>query len=161
MSKKLKIVAVVLSLALWQCEVKEHSNNSDNFDFEHLVGGWESVDEKSHQIEEWQKLGDAGLEGKGYVLTEGDTTFIEFLKIDLQDSVPVYYAQVRHQNHNHSVPFYRTKESKEEIEFSNPTHDFPKKIVYRLINEDQMQVYIEGPRNNSTARITFDFVRFN
>lgn len=146
-------------MALWSCEPQKTNLNASRFNFEALVGRWESIDVKSHQIEEWRHSSEGRLQGKGYVLTDGDTTFIEFLTIDIADSIPVYYAQVKDQNHNSSIPFKRSIETKESIEFSNPEHDFPKKIVYRLLSDTEMQVYIEGPRNNETARITFDFIK--
>jgi hypothetical protein len=45
------------------------------------------------------------------------------------------------------------------MEFSNPTHDFPKRIVYRLKSDSMLQAYIEGPRDNRTVRVTFDFIK--
>lgn len=151
------LIAGVFGLAA--CQPANTAQTTASFDLKRLVGRWESVDEKSSQIEEWMLDGNGGLRGKGFVLTGGDTTFIEFLSIGQVNNVLTYQAQVSDQNQGTTIPFTLTEQSGEFIEFSNPKHDFPKRIVYRMKGDTALQAYIEGPRENRTVRITFDYLR--
>ncbi|MEN9640299.1 MAG: hypothetical protein RLZZ262_2168, partial [Bacteroidota bacterium] len=45
------------------------------------------------------------------------------------------------------------------IAFANYKHDFPQRIVYEFISENELQVYIEGPRDGEKIRIVMDFKR--
>lgn len=148
-------ISVMAILVLASCQAQD----PNAFSFSQLVGRWESIDPKSHQIEEWQSVNDSLLTGRGFVLEKGDTTFIEFLSIKKINGVWNYVAQVPSQNENKEVLFKLTSQTEKKVEFSNTLHDFPQKIVYALSSNDKMQVYIEGPQQGKVARITFDFNR--
>lgn len=134
-------------------------SKSPSFDLQRLVGRWESTDVDTHQIEEWSSDENGNLKGKGYVVELGDTVFIEFLSIIKTDSIEVYKAQVSDQNNGEVIDFRRTAQGEDFIEFSNPQHDFPKKIVYRLQGDTALQAYIEGPRDERTIRVVSDFIK--
>ena len=53
-------------------------------------------------------------------------------------------SAVRSQNNEAPVTFYCTKISENEIVFENPKHDFPSKIVYKLITKDSIVASIHG-----------------
>jgi hypothetical protein len=152
-----KRAIVLLPIVLVFCSCEQAKDN--RFDFDKLVGRWEYLDPRSHQVEEWSQVGENLYEGKGFVLEKGDTTFIEFLRIEKQDSSWVYVAQVSSENNSEEVPFRLAYETDDRAEFVNPAHDFPQKIVYVFKNENELQAYIEGPQQGNTARITFDFTR--
>jgi hypothetical protein len=129
----------------------------DQFDFSLLVGRWSSADSISSQLEEWHQFNDSTFFGKGYVLEGGDTTFFESLEITKVLGVWTYAAKVEQPNGVEVIPFTLYKQTARRVEFYNAQHDFPKKIGYELIAENELQAYIEGPRNGQTIRILFDF----
>jgi len=137
----------------------KQSKGTREFDFALLVGRWSSADTSSSQFEEWEQLNDSTFQGKGYVLESGDTTFFETLEIHKEHGVWTYFAKVDQQNGAEVVPFRIGKQSNQKVEFVNPQHDFPKKIVYEFVADDELQAYIEGPRDGQTIRILFDFKR--
>lgn len=159
MKRALYIGLMAAVVGLTACQPANTTTSTASFDLKRLVGRWESVDEKSAQIEEWKLDEKGGLKGKGFVLTSGDTTFIEFLSIGMVNNVLTYQAQVSDQNQGTTIPFTLTEQTTDYMEFSNPKHDFPKRIVYRMKGDSAMQAYIEGPRENRTVRITFDYLR--
>ena len=110
-------------------------------------------------MEEWEEYNDSTFVGRGYVLDHGDTTFFESLEIRKESEVWTYYAKVNQMQGTEVVPFTLTTQSAGKVEFTNQTHDFPKKIGYELLSENEMQAYIEGPRDGQTIRILFDFKR--
>ena len=135
----------------------KQSKGNGQFDFALLVGRWSSADTTSSQLEEWEQRNDSTFAGKGYVLEGGDTTFFETLEIRKVNGVWTYFAKVEQQNGAEEIPFQISKQSHQRVEFANPKHDFPKKIGYELLGDDELQAYIEGPREGQTIRILFDF----
>ncbi len=110
-------------------------------------------------MEEWEEKNDSTFIGQGYILEHGDTTFFESLEIRKQSGVWTYFAKVNQMQGTEVVPFTLTKQSAQKVEFTNPAHDFPKKIGYELLSDNELQAYIEGPRDGQTIRILFDFKR--
>jgi hypothetical protein len=154
------LLAFIMGYALLSCVSGCFRNKSQqDFDFSRLTGSWSSVDSISSQIEEWQARTDSNYVGRGYVLEGGDTTFLESLEIRKDHGVWTYYAKVNQMNGGEVVPFRLTKQTPERVEFTNLAHDFPKKIGYELVSNNELQAYIEGPRDGQTIRILFDFKR--
>jgi hypothetical protein len=144
----------------WSCS--NHTNQAHDtsvFDLRKLNGRWEFLNNNTHQIEEWMMMNDKELKGRGFVLENGDTTFIEFLSIRESNGTLTYFAQVSDITSAEIVPFKLTAQSDKRIEFSNEGQDFPKKIVYELKTDTTMQAYIEGPREGNNIRIVFDFIK--
>lgn len=129
------------------------------FDFSQLAGSWSSINADASQMEEWEEKNDSTFIGKGYILEHGDTTFFESLEIRKQSGVWTYFAKVNQMKGIEVVPFKLNKQTAEKVEFTNPEHDFPKKIGYELHSDSELQAYIEGPRDGQTIRILFDFKR--
>lgn len=111
------------------------------------------------QYEEWRPTDSEGYAGAGYVIEAGDTTFFESLEILKVNGVWTYHAKVDAGNDGEVIPFTLSKQTEKKIEFRNDGHDFPKMIGYEFISEDELQAYIEGPRDGQTIRILFDFKR--
>jgi hypothetical protein len=130
-----------------------------DFDFSKLMGSWASISGEAAQMEEWEVRNDSNFVGKGYVLERGDTTFFESLEIRKQSGVWTYFAKVHQTQAAEVVPFTLTRQTADRVEFTNNQHDFPKKIGYELLSENELQAYIEGPRDGQTIRIIFDFKR--
>ena len=148
------IICIISAQFVTGCK---QSRGNEQFDFALLVGRWSSADTSSSQLEEWEERNDSTFAGKGYVLEGGDTTFFETLEIRKVNGVWTYFAKVEQQNGAEVIPFEISKQSSQRVEFANPKHDFPKKIGYELLGDDELQAYIEGPREGQTIRILFDF----
>ncbi len=129
------------------------------FDFNRLVGVWQSHDGMSNQIEEWSKENDLQWIGKGYVNDGLDTTFIEFLTIQKQGDTFIFYTQVNNLYTGEKVPFAMSLQSKDRIEFSNPDYSFPKKIVYELKSDKELVIYMEGPKDGKLTRIPLRLIK--
>lgn len=143
---------------LFSCDNTENHSN-EKFDLKRLVGRWEHVENKNNQLEEWELVNESELRGKGFVLENGDTTFIESLSIKMVGNNLVYSAEVGDQNNGEKIPFELTAQTSKTLEFSNFNHDFPQRIVYEMKSDSTMQAYIEGPRNDQKIRIVFDYIR--
>jgi hypothetical protein len=155
-----RFLAVAVTALIGLCSCNEPTGAGQKiFDLRRLEGRWESITDRAHRFEEWNADSTGGLAGKGFVLEGGDTTFIEFLSIHEQDGVLTYYAQVGDRHNTEVVPFRMGVQGADLIEFVNPGHDFPRRIVYHLHSDDSLHAFIEGPRDQGVYRINFDFVR--
>lgn len=152
----------VLSAAVCSCGfLNDGSDGKKQFDLSKLTGRWEFMNNNTHQIEEWTVVSEKELRGKGFILENGDTTFIELLSIRENNGVLTYYAQVSDIGTAEIVPFKLNVQSDERIEFVNENQDFPKKIGYEIKGENEILSYIEGPREGNNVRISFDFKKMN
>ena len=106
-----------------------------------LEGTWQ-VEGKA-QYEAWWKS-DEGLEGKGYKFADGEEKALETLRVYLSEEGYVYEATVSSQNEGAAISFPLNTAVQDTLSFENPDHDFPKKIQYLPLSEDELQVFVKG-----------------
>lgn len=89
-------------------------------------------------MECWEQRGDT-LYGQGLAIQgHGDTLVFEELKLYSDGDVRIYSADV--ENNGGPVLFRET----EPWVFENPEHDFPKRIAYRFIDGETIEVQVGG-----------------
>ena len=106
-----------------------------------LEGTWKMENKETY--EEWKKEGEV-LIGHAYKLLEGQKQISETLKIKTENEDLIYEATVPNQNDGRTIPFRLNRAVQDQLSFENLTHDFPKKIQYKLINETRIQVMVLG-----------------
>ncbi|MCA0446935.1 MAG: DUF6265 family protein [Bacteroidetes bacterium] len=109
-----------------------------------LTGTWRTVSPDSSRFETWYVNSDSSFSGVGGLLAGNDTLVTESLLLIRQSGKWVYFATVHGQNNGKPVAFRQTRQTETSIEFSNPDHDFPKRLVYSLSSADTLQVDISG-----------------
>ncbi len=147
-----------LLLMAFSCGMNK-TDTVEGFRFDQLCGKWMDINEDTAFNEEWKRVDEGLLEGRGYVLSENDTVFIESLAIEIENGEAVYQAQVSNQNNERKVPFEALEQSKNKIIFENVQHDFPQRIIYELTSKDELRVAIEGYENGVYRKLKFDFER--
>ena len=136
------------------------SDGTTDFPMDKLVGKWENISKKNQHIEEWEMMNNDHFKGKGFVISEGDTVFIEQLELKPDEAGKLtYFAQVSNQNDAQTIPFGLVSNSTEELVFENPEHGFPQRIAYRMVSNVEMMVYIEGEMGGKSERKEFYFLR--
>jgi hypothetical protein len=113
--------------------------------FAWLAGTWVAEGDSRPIYEEWAIGVDHYPVGRNYSIYGGDTTINEELSIKPDRSRISYMAKVFNQNNGKPV-FFDWKPCAEEhvIAFSNPAHDFPQDITYKLISPDSLVAVIKG-----------------
>ncbi len=107
-----------------------------------LQGEWQSIGQDGMLVENWTVNKDNSLTGHNYTLELGDTTFSEQVEIGSKNeniyfSVLVYKSTV-------PVNFKLIELSDTEMVFEDSLHDFPQRIVYKLVSNDSLYARIEG-----------------
>jgi len=116
-----------------------------------LEGTWKVKDNEIY--EHWDKLNDNKLKGLSYRLTDGKMIVSEYLDIRLERKKITYSASVLNQNQGKEVQFNLSQTDDSTWIFSNANHDFPKKIIYKKMNDLEIFVQISDSKDRVISYI--------
>lgn len=157
MFKSMRILLVFVALLGNIGLVKSQKFNDLNW----LLGGWKMKQESVEFSEIWTKTDSCNYRGKGIGVSGKDTIFYEEIQLQfLQDGI-YYKVKSRGQNDNEFVSFKLVNHGINTFVFENINHDFPSLIIYKRINDNQMEAWIEGRENSIIKSEAFDFIRIN
>lgn len=108
-----------------------------------LAGNWERINVKPGRTasEKWELASLAELKGLGVTMKGRDTVFLEKIQLKIEGDHIYYIADV--EENKQPVYFKLVETGSTGFVCENPTHDFPKKIVYRL-KKNSLTVTISG-----------------
>ena len=115
-------------------------NKISRVDF--MVGTWKM--EGKEQYEVWESTKNKELIGYSYRFNDNQKIITETLSIKIIENNIIYEATVPDQNEGKTIPFTLNNEIKEYLSFENIKHDFPKKIQYKRLNNDEIEVTVLG-----------------
>jgi hypothetical protein len=107
-----------------------------------MVGTWKM--ENKEQYEVWEKSNNNELSGYSYRIKNDQKSITETLSIKLIGDQIVYEATVPDQNEGKTVGFTLNDEMQTYLSFENLQHDFPKKIQYKKISDNEIEVTVLG-----------------
>jgi len=118
-----------------------------------LEGTWKMNTRRGAVCEEWKKMNKNYLQNKGYMIQGKDTIISERIALTNTKEGVFYTSTVEEQNNKQPVAFKMTGSENNMFVFENPQHDFPKRIVYKLVTADSLHAYIDdgtetGKRQN-------------
>lgn len=119
-----------------------------------LEGEWKTNNKSGFAGENWNKSNDTLLSGQGMVHVAGQYKVMEEIIIFISDSKIYYGATVSDQNDGKQVLFTATFISDGHLVFENPEHDFPTRIVYKLKDQNTLEVNISGRDEEDSNTIT-------
>lgn len=158
------ILFCAFSVVIFESCQENHSNldvdHNTNFDINQLVGNWKDEGTNKQFYEDWKPSPD-GLEGLGFVLSQGDTIMIENMRITQEKESLVYEVKVNKQNYGQPIQFKATDFDSLHVVFENLDHDFPQTITYTLISKDELRVKLLGEEHENPRELDFQFSRIN
>jgi hypothetical protein len=113
-----------------------------------LQGTWKM--ENKEIYEHWDKLNGSSLKGFSYELKDKQMIISEYLDISETKNEITYTATVLNQNQGKGVSFRLTK-TDSTFTFENPHHDFPKRIVYQKLNDNDIFVQVSDGKQKGFA----------
>lgn len=121
-----------------------------------ILGTWETAGGRQIFRESWVRLSGETWEGVGRVLDADsrDVASEESLRLVGMGGRLFYLAKVEH--NDLPIAFAATACSTAHVAFENPDHDFPKRIVYRRIDSDNITVDVDDGQGQG---FRLDFVR--
>jgi len=91
--------------------------------------------------------------GMSRTVSDGETVAFEFIRIvSTGDGGLVFIASPSGQN---TTGFALVSVTDHEVIFENPDHDFPQRIIYRLLSDEDLLGRIEGTINGTARAIDF------
>ncbi len=77
-----------------------------------------------------------------------------------QNGKDVFYIPVTiNQNNQKPVKFKMASSGNNKFVFENPAHDYPKRIVYEIVNADSVHAFIDDGNDVSGKRMHFYYSR--
>jgi len=107
-----------------------------------IVGTWKIEDKESYEY--WEKKSDYLYQGYSYKIKDNKKIITEFLSLKSKNGKLIYNATVPDQNNGKTVSFVLNPKITDGLSFENLEHDFPKKIIYNLVNENTITVNVLG-----------------
>ncbi|MDY0083598.1 MAG: DUF6265 family protein [Ignavibacteriaceae bacterium] len=111
-----------------------------------LHGTWKMENEDVY--EHWDKLNSRILKGFSYKIKNGQIEISEYLDISEKNNQTIYTAAVINQNNGKGIEFKLTK-ADSTFTFENPDHDFPKKISYQKLSDNEIFIQISDGNQKS------------
>lgn len=146
--KKSIILIVALTICIVTVSCNKSAKSENKFaTFEKtgwLVGTWENTSDDGTLSESWEKINDSLYQGHGYFIKGKDTLHHETIELRQKGDEVSYNVSVKGQNENKPVAFKMTLANEKQLVFENPSHDYPKKIVYNKITNDSLVAEISG-----------------
>lgn len=123
-----------------------------------LLGEWRADTGKNYIHESWQAEGQHSFIGNGATQSKqgGERKGFERLELVSRDGKTFYVATVA--GNPAAVAFTLSGNNPDQLVFTNPEHDFPKKIVYQRVGQDQLRVVVSDGGDRGFA---LDFTRTN
>lgn len=118
-------------------------NKLSRVDF--IIGTWKM--EGKEQYENWELSNKKELIGYSYKLKDSQKIITETLSIKILEHIVIFEATVPDQNEGKTIPFTLNNEITDYLSFENIDHDFPKKIQYKSINENEIEVTVLGDKD--------------
>ncbi len=127
-----------------------------------LKGSWVMKKKNGSTImENWHVLNDSTMGGESLNISlTGQSNITEELQLVFRNNQLQYISTVTGQNNNQPVAFTVTAYSETGFVAENARHDFPKRIVYNLINQDSVHAFIDGGVSIPDKKINFYYSRY-
>ena len=123
-----------------------------------LLGAWVSSGEKFNSQESWRRISQKTFEGVGETTSvkTGEIISAETMRLVQMSGEVFYLAKVK--INSLPVAFKLVRCDEAEAEFSNPSHDFPQKLIYKRKSAHQLSVLVVGDKQQT---FTVDYTLAN
>lgn len=124
-----------------------------------LAGTWERKTVSGFGYEDWVLGPDGNLKGREYRVEGADTIVRERVNLSRKQQQVVYAVTGTDPKNPLPVAFFLVEAGKDKFVFANPTHDYPKRIVYRFLTADSLHAWIDGGEKEPENRVDFYYRR--
>ncbi|MGI9204521.1 MAG: DUF6265 family protein [Woeseiaceae bacterium] len=128
-------------------------------DLDWMSGCWAADNRETGSIEYWTPPAGGTMLGVSRTVADGKTIAFEYLRIETDDDDAI--VLVASPSGQQTARFELMDMSLREVVFVNPNHDFPQRIIYRLIGDNKLHGRIEGTRNGQATSVDFPMSRIS
>jgi hypothetical protein len=125
--------------------------------FAWLAGCWASVAGEFGTGEVWTTPAGGTMLGVSRTVRDGKTVEYEFMQI--REIAPGQLAFVAHPSGQAQAAFPLVRSGPGELVFEAPAHDFPQRVIYRLVEPDRLHARVEGTLKGKDRGVDFHMKR--
>ncbi len=153
----LKLHAYWIAMALAGTSPLLHAQETKLAALSWLSGCWSAEADEPGSVEHWLPLAGGTMLGVGRTVKNGKTVAHEFMQIraDAQGQI-VYIAKP---DRKPEATFTMTTGAADAVTFENLQHEFPQRVMYRLLAGDRLAARIEGMRDGVLRGIDYPMRR--
>ncbi|HSC07502.1 MAG TPA: DUF6265 family protein [Steroidobacteraceae bacterium] len=122
-----------------------------------LAGCWASIGGELGTGEMWTAPAGGTMFGVSRTVRDGKTSEYEFMQI--REISPGQLAFVAHPSGQAQAAFPLVRSAPGELVFEDPAHDFPQRVIYRLVEPDRLHARIEGMLKGEERGVDFHMQR--
>jgi hypothetical protein len=122
-----------------------------------LAGCWANVAGEFGTGEVWTSPAGGTMLGLSRTVRDGKTIEYEFMQI--REIAPGQLAFVAHPSGQPQAAFPLVRSAPGELVFEHPKHDFPQRVIYRLVEPGRLHARIEGTMNGENRAVDFHMKR--
>jgi hypothetical protein len=145
---------IVLALAVLTSTAQESPPRITDLNW--LAGSWQTHQDNMDVEEHWTLPVGGTMIGMGRTVAKGKTVFFEYLRIEARTDGLYYVAQPKGRP---PTDFKAIEMSPDKVVFSNPLHDFPKRIIYGKNADGTVWARIEGDATSKEKAEEFHYGR--
>lgn len=158
--KVIKPLLIGTLLILASCQDKSTPKYEKLEKMNWLVGQWENKTPEGLLTETWTKDNDSTFTGQTYYIkNEKDTIHSESIVLTQAKEELIYRPTVKGQNNDEPVDFKLTSDIEHNFTFENPAHDYPKKIVYKKVNDKSLVATISGNQQGKASSESYPMTK--
>ena len=148
------VVGFFVLIFLLSAFIKKKDENKMQ-SFKWLIGSWTMNTNRGTIMESWTQLNDSAIGGESiFIKNTGGTEQREKLRFIYSNKEYFYCVTFPGQNNNEEIKFRITSFADSNFISENLQHDFPKRIIYKLINKDTIHTVID---DGEIPKRKFDF----
>jgi len=122
-----------------------------------LSGCWAASNQEAGSGEQWMPPAGGTMLGVNRMVRDSKTVAFEFMRIVEQDNGGIeFMASPSGQG---TTSFLMVSVNDREVIFENPDHDFPQRIIYRLLSDEDLLGRIEGTIDGEERAVDFPMKR--
>ena len=118
-----------------------------------LSGCWAAANQEPGSGEQWMPPAGGTMLGVSRSVHDGKTVAFEFIRIAEQDDGKLVF--IASPSGQKAASFSMTGIGDREVIFENPDHDFPQRIIYQLISDQDLLGRIEGTIDGAEKGVDF------
>ncbi len=122
-----------------------------------LAGCWRSEGGEPGSGEQWMPPAGGTMLGLGRTVMAGRTVAHEFMQIRHDDAGRIVFIGLP--SGQSATTFALLRQTEHEWVFENPAHDFPQRVIYRLVPPERLHARIEGVRSGRARSRDFPMRR--
>jgi hypothetical protein len=137
MFKKLLFFSALFFMAGCQTELTK--------DFSFLEGSWKmETSDSTYLLETWEKVNDTKYTALNYFITDTGMQLTEEIEIDITDSGTFYRPTIEAIDGGRQFSYLFISEDDNKYVFENKEYDFPRRIWYKRVDENNIEAAIEN-----------------